>query len=58
MDSELNKNQVPLERLWNYLFNDTQGGATLFLGGSNEPPDFQKKKNYIYKFFFFFSLIL
>ena len=50
MDSELNKNQVPLERLWNYLFNDTQGGATLFLF---EPPDFQKKENYIYKIFFF-----
>ena len=54
MDSELNKNQVPLERLWNYLFNDTQGGATLFLF---EPPDFQKKK-IIYINFFFFSLIL
>ena len=35
------------------------GGTTLFSGGSNEPYDFKiKKKIYIYKIFFFVSLIL
>ena len=31
-----------------------RGGAILYSGGSNEPPDFQKKKNYIHKIFTFF----
>ena len=38
---------------------DVKGGAILYSGGSNEPPDFQTKKFiYIKYLYIFFSLIL
>ena len=49
---------------WWYIFNFlllSMGGATLFLGGSNEPLDFhthKKKKKLHIKKYFFVSLIL
>ena len=32
--------------------NNNRGNSTLCLGGSNEPPDFKKKKLYIFIIFF------
>ena len=39
-------------------FMASMGGATLFSGGSNEPPDFQKNIYLYIKKYFFVSLIL